>query len=424
MYYSELILYGLLVIAVLAALREPFWGVVCYTFFSFFRPQEYYHWALGDSRLSYWIALVTIYSYFLHKGRKGYAIPKTKENLLMLLFGIFILLSYYFSLIPERSWPFSLLFGKIIIFYFLISAVVDSEKRFRIMLWILVLTFSYYAIWTNKRFIFEGIKMVEGPGAWDSLYRDRNTFSLLFVTALPICFFMRYIVKHKFLQISLWGIIPVLMHAIIATFSRGGYLGMLAVGAFSITKMKNKWIALLLILVAIPMLMRMQGVEHRERIHTILVTGEEQEYSSKRRIESWRAASQMIKDYPLTGIGLNNFQIFEKNYRAEPGGGRVTHNTFLQIGAEIGIPAMLLFIWIALNSFFTLWRFRFKAARDNLSPNLYWYSLMLEGSLWGFIICSLFLSLHLFEPAYFLFAMVACLKVLVEKGVFNQEGAS
>jgi probable O-glycosylation ligase (exosortase A-associated) len=421
MYYAPLIYYGLLIIAIIATLHEPFWGVVYYYYLAFFRPQDYYHWALTGSRFSYYIGLVTIFSYFLAKTRNGYVIPKTKETFLMLVFCITMGISTYFSPLPERSWPLFFVFAKITLFYFFALAMIDSEKKFKIMLWVLIYSFAYYAIWTNQRFIFEGIKMVEGPGLAEATYRDNNLFALTFVIAIPICFYMRYIIQHKLLKISLLGIVPVLIHAVICTFSRGGYLGMLTASGYSLLKMRKKAIMILAILIFIPMLMRMQGKEHRERIRSITVRGEEQDLSIKYRREAWKSGWRMMNTHPLLGVGLDNFEIVEPQYNpiAE---GRVAHNTYIQIGAEAGIPAMVAYILIVLTSFLTLHKLRHIFVRDKLLPRLYYYIVMLEGSLLGFFICSLFLTLEVLEPAYFLFCMVVCLKKLVERGEFNPKG--
>ncbi len=421
-YYSILIFYALLIVAIIATLRNPFWGVATYYYFSFFRPQDYYHWALAGSRLSYWIALATILSYFVNKARHGYGytIPRTKETFLMLSFLIAVSISAYFSPIPERSWALSLTFVKITLFYFFALAMIDTEKKFKIMLWILIFSFGYYAIWVNKRFIFEGIKIIEGPGLGEAAYRDRNTFALIFVVAIPICFYMRYMIQNKLVRLSVLGIVPALMHAIICTFSRGAYLGMLAVSGYSILKIKRKAVIVLAVLILIPMLMRMQGKEHRERIRTVLVTGEERERSAQSRIEAWKGGLRMMADHPILGVGLQNFEVFIKQYNPAAVN-LVAHNTYIQLGAETGIMTVVIYILIMFTSFLTLHKLRHMSVTNDLSPNLYYYAVMLEGSLLGFFICSLFLSMEVFEPAYFLFCMVVCLKRLAEKGVFNLE---
>ena len=418
MYYSVYLYYGLLIVAIIATLREPFWGVVFYYYLAFFRPQDYYHWALTGTRFSYYIASVTILSYFLSKVRNGYLIPKNKDTFLMFFFCLAMGISTFFSPIPERSWPLFFAFSKISLFYFFSLAMIDSEKKFKIMLWVLIYSFVYYAFWTNKRFIFEGIKMIEGPGLAEAVYRDRNNFAILFVMAIPVCFYMRYLLQHKILKFSLLGAVPLLMHAVVCTFSRGAYLGMLAAAGYSIFKMRRKAVIVFAVLVFIVMLIRFQGSEHRERMRTILTRGEEREYSAQRRLDAWKSAFMMMSAHPLVGIGLDNFEILETQYNPVAIG-RVAHNTYLQIVAEAGIPAMVAYILILLTSFLSLHKLRIMSLNGNLSSNVYFYAVMLEGSLLGFFICSLFLSLEVLEPAYFLFCMTACLKQLVKKGAFN-----
>lgn len=299
MYFSILIFYGLLVVAIIATLREPFWGVATYYYFSFFRPQDYYHWALTGSRLSYWIAMITIFSFFINKGRKGYVIPKNKETFLMFFFCLAVGLSTYLSSIPDRSWPLFLTFIKIAIFYFFALAMIDSEKRFKIMLWVLIYSFCYYAVWVNKRYIFEGIKIIEGPGLAEAAYRDRNTFALIFVIAIPMCFYMQYIIRHRLVKLFLLGMIPLLMHAIVCTFSRSAYLGMLAASGYSMLKIRRKAVAILAILIAIPLILRMQGVEHRYRMMSVVAEPEARGQSANSRIEAWKGGWKMMMDNPL-----------------------------------------------------------------------------------------------------------------------------
>jgi len=422
MYYSALIFYGLLAIAIIATLREPFWGVATYYYFSFFRPQDYYHWTLADSRLSYWIALITIYSFFINKARKGYIIPKNKETFLMLFFCLSMGLSTYFSPMPERSWPLFLTFIKIAIFYFFALAMIDSETKFKAMLWVLIYSFCYYAIWANIRYVFEGIKIIEGPGLAEAAYRDRNTFALIFVVAIPICFYMRYVIRHRLIKFSLLAMIPVLMHAVVCSFSRGAYLGMLAVSGYSILKIRRKAVVVLAILIVIPLVMRMQGKEHRYRMMSIVAEPEARDRSANSRIGAWKGGWKMMLDRPLSGVGLQNFELFIKDYNSSVVN-LVAHNTYIQIGGEAGMLAMIAYILILLISFSTLYKLKRKFVKEGLTPNLYYYILMLEGSLVGFVLCSLFLSMEMFEPAYFLFCMVVILKLLTQKGAFNPKVA-
>jgi len=71
----------------------------------------------------------------------------------------------------------------------------------------------------------------------------------------------------------------------------------------------------------------------RERIHTL-----------------WKMAALMIKDYPLTGVGIGGYIIESSNYsklhRYPIGVPQSAENYFLQVGSELGIIGLTLVLWI------------------------------------------------------------------------------
>ena len=70
------------------------------------------------------------------------------------------------------------------------------------------------------------------------------------------------------------------------------------------------------------------------------------------RLEYWAAAADMIRDNALLGVGLNNFGDRYAQYKT-PTGGEVqkAHNDYLQVAAEVGVPAAFVlwtvWAWIA-----------------------------------------------------------------------------
>jgi O-antigen ligase len=74
----------------------------------------------------------------------------------------------------------------------------------------------------------------------------------------------------------------------------------------------------------------------------------------------WRAALEMIKEHPLKGIGPGRFKT--EYMLRKPEGLRENpdkcHNTYLQIALEMGIPALLVFLWIVSLIFGMILRLR------------------------------------------------------------------
>lgn len=76
---------------------------------------------------------------------------------------------------------------------------------------------------------------------------------------------------------------------------------------------------------------------------------------SQSRQVIWKAAINITKDYPYTGVGIGNLQYFYNDYASIKRGYTDAHNFMLNMSCEIGMPfmilTMVLLIWIALAEF-------------------------------------------------------------------------
>jgi hypothetical protein len=74
------------------------------------------------------------------------------------------------------------------------------------------------------------------------------------------------------------------------------------------------------------------------------------------RLDLWNAGSRMIRDYPLTGVGIGQFPPYSSRYRGPGEGGlppapENAHNNLLQIAAELGLPGLAAFLlWVAFGT--------------------------------------------------------------------------
>ncbi len=80
------------------------------------------------------------------------------------------------------------------------------------------------------------------------------------------------------------------------------------------------------------------------------------ETSNARRIEIWKASLQSIIKHPLLGVGIGNFPVVVGEDLARAKAGSSAHNLYLNIAAEMGIPALLIalwFLWLLLQKTFS-----------------------------------------------------------------------
>ena len=70
----------------------------------------------------------------------------------------------------------------------------------------------------------------------------------------------------------------------------------------------------------------------------------------ERTSKAWTIAGRMIGDYPLSGLGVGSFIIESANdakaFAMDIGVPQSAENLPLQIGSELGVPGVLLFLWI------------------------------------------------------------------------------
>jgi O-antigen ligase len=92
------------------------------------------------------------------------------------------------------------------------------------------------------------------------------------------------------------------------------------------------------------------------------MVAERDQDSLSSRLLMWNSGLQIVRDYPLTGSGLNTFRIAAvRNLYPVPGFDRIphAHNEWVQIATDLGIPGLIVFGgwfvvlgWMLLN----IWR--------------------------------------------------------------------
>ena len=172
-------------------------------------------------------------------------------------------------------------------------------------------------------------------------------FAFIFLLG-PIAFFMR---KEKPNNLALLLLIPGIS-LLALTFSRSAGLALIF---FSIVLVwKSKYfdrirLAILLAVMTLSFMITLLPYRQLVQARTINTTSHTEEFSFIGRAWLNQEAIQIIREYPLTGVGIGSF-IIELARRA--GEGYViepVHNILLLAGAELGIPGLLLVITLCIS---------------------------------------------------------------------------
>ena len=127
------------------------------------------------------------------------------------------------------------------------------------------------------------------------------------------------------------------------------------------------------------------------------------------RLQIWSRGIGYMMANPLLGVGPGNFPAAEGrlsafSQRQQYGKGvrwNAAHNSFVQIGAELGIPGLLFFVGLLASAFAALRRVGQREAP--ITPAL-------TASLIGFAVGAFFLSLAYSEMLYTLIALAVALR--------------
>ena len=240
-----------------------------------------------------------------------------------------------------------------------------------------------------------------GPNNGGAIYGDENAFGMLFVSGLPFCYFLGYMIKNRWVSYAMWTAIPFGLHAIFLTGSRGALLGLSASILTGVITSKQKIIAILL-LPGVAVFFFWQGGEVMlDRTKTIV--SYEGESSAESRLDAWIAGGKMIIDHPIFGVGVGSFMTAMEDYsELQP---KIAHNTVVHYSAESGIGAGLCYIliaWTILKNLYSVIKNPLTQKRDGNSQVLESLGMACTSSFVGFLTCSLFLSLMYYEIYFYL----------------------
>ncbi len=188
---------------------------------------------------------------------------------------------------------------------------------------------------------------------------EPNYLALALILVLPLAFSFARQETVGWKRMFWMGGTGLLFLETILTSSRGAYLGLMVILLLiAMRLMKRRMLALggMACLLLIPVFVVPTSVGHRLRssvdpeVHDVGVSA-----SDRTRLAVLRAGVRMMLDNPLTGVGLGNFKANLARYTDVPVH-KIAHNTYLQLAAELGLPALAAFLWLVYVTFASLGR--------------------------------------------------------------------
>jgi putative inorganic carbon (HCO3(-)) transporter len=243
-------------------------------------------------------------------------------------------------------------YASFVALYLVVSQFIGDRSLQRRLVWTISISASVAALIALEHFFF-------APG---SVYRanlrygDPNEVAFMLATTLPLTF---WLLRERWLYRPLVAVMIVVMSlAIVLTYSRGALVA-LGAGIVWLMVIERRRIPLLvaagLITLAAGFTFVQSTPSNVFRVQEGLRAKEKvADYNVETRLGAWDAAVRLAIENPIVGIGPGNFtyhygRITDTPPGADPLG--VVHNAYLDIGAELGLGGLALFLAYLAVSF-------------------------------------------------------------------------
>jgi O-antigen ligase len=388
-------------------------ALFAFTSILYARPAEFYPSPLTAS-IALLVGIATLGFYIpTQLSLEGTLTARPREVNLVLLFCLTGLLSVPLAINRQEAWAeFSGTFIRCIVIFIVMINVVRTEARLKGLLFLALAS----SIWLSVEAINDyrlGLMTVEGyraAGRGTGIFGNTNDMALHLVTILPISVALMFGSKGVVQKLLYGACATVMISAIVLSYSRGAFLGMVVVLLFIALKLgrsRRAEIALAVLGFAAAIVL-LAPDKYGSRLLSIVIPSLDPEGSAdSRRGELFRSIYVALR-HPLLGIGMGNYQP-EMSYK-----GLVTHNSYTQVAAEMGMTALAcytMFIVTPLKKLAQIGRETFETRRD--SP-FYYLALGLQASLLAYLVSSIFLSVAYVWYVYYLVAYAVCLRRLYE----------
>jgi O-antigen ligase len=267
-----------------------------------------------------------------------------------------------------------------------------------------------------------------GIGGWMG---DENDFCMVMNMAVPFGYFLLFSAtgtqKMKYL-----GFLGTYILAAMASLSRGGFMGLAAVGAYCWYRSPKKVNALIVLAAVVVFMVLFAPPNYWDEIasstsdETMGKTG-----TGGGRLYLWGLGMDMFYANPIIGIGQSNFSYTSGIYEA--GGtfndrsfaGRQAHSAWVTLISELGLVGTLIIGAMLLQCYkdLRLVRKRFAPAESRQKHGQavqagedvrMYLARAMEGSLIGFIVSGIFISILWYPSLWILMALVVALRNISE----------
>ncbi|CAN5256198.1 hypothetical protein BH20ACI2_BH20ACI2_03030 [soil metagenome] len=378
---------------------------ICLFLFSImvlFRPYEIVPGLGFLSATAFYFALATILVFLPSQfATEGNLTILTTEVKAILAMTAIALLTIPIAKDPGLAW-FSLndSFIKAVVIFIVLVNVVRTRSRLMGLMWLsfgigIYLGYQALDMYRSGQFAVEDYRIAVDVGG---MFGNPNEMALHFVMMTPIAICLGIASKGLLMRLVYFGMGALFIAANMVTFSRGGFLGLLATFGVLAWKLGRKYrinVTIASVVVGGLIMVTAPG-NYGLRMLSIFIPGLDPVGSSDQRW-SLLERSLLVTARNPWGIGIGNFPIVGYHHLQ-------SHNAFTQVSAELGILGLIAYLVFMISPFRKLGAIERTLFESKDHDWFYYLAIGLQASIVGYMVSSFFASVAYNWFIYYLIA--------------------
>jgi probable O-glycosylation ligase (exosortase A-associated) len=400
------------------ALRGPFEALLFYLWLAYFRPET---WMWNPGLIAALNLSFSAGVYLLIRSLPSLnKAPFDLRAMLLLAFLLLTGLSAWMAPESTMAWSRWISFGKTLTVSYLLYVLASQDLvRFRTTVVVIALSQGFESIKQG----FAGLLLNPGGVNMNRLPHlgDNNGVAVGMLLLATLFIALARTAPSKWeRRLHLFFLVGVLARSI-TTYSRGAFLALGAFAVVYVLRSNQKMKALVGVVAISAIILPVLPSAFWDRMNTMNVTSEDQlDTSSVSRLHFWRVATLMAADHPLLGIGYDSFNVVYNEYDFSLGfygQGRSVHSMWFGVLAEVGYPALLLFIAMFVLALTGMQRVAAWARRGELPLEFYHLAVSLQVAFVAAAVGGSFLPWQYVEMLWHFIALTMALRALALKSV-------
>lgn len=232
----------------------------------------------------------------------------------------------------------------------LIANAIETEKQYRYMLILMVVSgalLSLYVVYAHLAGIVDRFGRTLGYG--EKEFGNPNDLALGLLIIVPFAYQLMRGAHSSFRKVAYAAALAGMVGAIVISMSRMGMVGLCFLAGAWLYSMRKadilKPVAGMLLVAAVVVLAAVAVPSLGERFASIFDSDKDPNRSRSFRLQHMWDGIEIIAQHPVLGVGMGqSAEVIGHKHLFTPGHWERIHSLYIEFGADLGLPALALFV--------------------------------------------------------------------------------